>query len=107
MSSLQNIFLECRIKNHVYPGFIINDSIDYFVVVILDDLIDQCVGKLVLGVLDEHLVEIHVVYTVQADKGREDIRGEVLQDVQLITRQRPACAIPARFSENDVLLEQC
>jgi hypothetical protein len=42
-------------------------------------------AKRFLCILDEDLVEVCVVYFMQPDKSGEDIRGKVLQNVELVT----------------------
>jgi hypothetical protein len=45
--------------------------------------VDGRLAQFLLRELDENLVEVGVVDIVQADKGREDVRGKVLQDIEL------------------------
>jgi hypothetical protein len=45
--------------------------------------VDGRLAQFLLRELDENLVEVGVVDIVQADKGREYVRGKVLQDIEL------------------------
>lgn len=46
---------------------------------------DGRLAQRVLRILDEDLVKVGVVDVVQANESSEDVRGEVLQDVKLVT----------------------
>jgi hypothetical protein len=45
--------------------------------------VDGRLAQLLLRILNKHLVEVHIVDAMQSDKGRQDVRSEVLQDVEL------------------------
>jgi len=47
--------------------------------------LDGSLAKRFLCILDENLVEVRVVNFMQPDKSGEDVRGKVLQNVELVT----------------------
>ena len=48
---------------------------------------DRRLAKPILGILDKQLVKIEVIDVVQSNKCSENIRREVLQDVELVMCQ--------------------
>lgn len=47
--------------------------------------LDWSLTKRLLGKLDKDLVKVCIVDAVQANESSEDVRGEVLQDIKLVT----------------------